>query len=147
MTETTLTDMLEEEIRKGTFTADALAQFQEISERAKALEIQCENQAHAVEALTSTLRERENERDRAIDALRTAEDMAKKNAESDVNLARAEAKSHAIEHCFELVFRNAQVHRSVTSSVPVTETRYDGGGTYSHTCQHATTEEITEEQK
>ena len=59
-----------------------------------------------------------------------------------------EAKAETVRECFSLIFRNSQVMKRVTSSVPVSEPHTDSTGcTYTNTYSYKTDEEITEEEK
>ena len=68
--------------------------------------------------------------------------------QSRQDTAVAQAESAVYGKCFELVFRNQQVHRQVSSSVPVAELYDNGcGGQNTVTTPYKQTEEITEEVK
>ena len=125
-----LQDMLDEEIRKGTFTQDALAQFQKISQKAGEL------QRELTRRLDDTRRsERELEtcnalKDQAVVALAEAQKIADAKAADSVALARAEARADTYAECFRLVFRNAEISRAVTTPHVLTDHWPDGNGSH-----------------
>lgn len=141
----TITELMDQAIREGTFTTEALDQFKVVRERAEM--VQRENKTMGKELSDSRAARDELERHvrTAEEGRKTAEELASRNAEMKIRLAAAEATASTLRECFSLVFRNETVHRNVTEPVLRTD-HYDpstGSSTNQRTEYVTTTEDTT----
>lgn len=74
------------------------------------------------------------------------ESDAKSVQEADTAKQVAEAKASTLSDCFGLVFRNAQVRKTVLDDVPVSMTHGDQNSTWTHVERHQQSTTTTEEQ-
>lgn len=140
MTDKRISDAIEQVINENTFAPAALKAMQVELDKVRALEADKERHLEKIKVLEDDNRRVEQLKDAAIKRAEQAQDLANANAEDRVALAAAKATAETYAKCFELVFRNAQINRSVTSSVPV-------GDSSGYVSPYVMREDIAEEQK
>ncbi len=142
-------------VEQKTFSGDAISAIADLRKHAEQLEHNLKNRDINIERLDAEKRQ--------IDAKlgaqeRKAEEFEKANIAltEEVEKTRtiekaravASAKAETLENCFDKVFRNIQVHRSVTSQIPLETTYNDGMGNTNSTVQnYSNREEVVEESK
>lgn len=143
-----ISDTIQQVINEGTFTPDALKQFQEALEQAKAVEekltlvrgerddyqAQCEDQRKEIMRLEAA-NEAIEERERAI------HNREVECHKAEILNAAFEARAQTFSECFNKVFGNVQMHRRIHGDVPRTE----GANQYVSTHRFSKDETISED--
>lgn len=147
MSENKLMEAAQEAIREAALRPDTLNVINNAIQQGKEANKENERLLKRVDELhdeVARLHKIENERNAALEAL---EKSRIEHRDMAIELAAANAKSCTVYSCFELVFRNAQVHESVTRSVPVPVTHGNGNDQWTNVEGHTHTETITREEK
>jgi hypothetical protein len=147
MSENKLMEAAQEAIREAALRPDTLNVINNAIQQGKEANKENERLLKRVDELhdeVARLHNIENERNAARKELEDSRNLQRDMA---IELAAANAKAGTVYSCFELVFRNAQVHESVTRSVPVPVTNGDQNYTNTHVEAHVQTENVTREEK
>jgi hypothetical protein len=141
-TATIVQDAINKVINEQTFTGAALKQINEALMHAENVEKRLANSEAKVSLRELELITLHSQHAAETKRADMAEDMAQSIARAEARALVAEAKAATLESCFALVFRNQQVHKSTTSSVPLAMN--DPGGFGHVVTDHSTESTVSE---
>lgn len=144
-----LNRVLEDFVAKRSLSGDVLGEFMRLrelvikqTERVALLE---ENAKKSLADLFSMRGERDKLASEVGAAKSYADACEKSNAAMKIIDAAAVARADTVFECFRLVFRNSEVHRTLTSNVPVAQMAgYPGGGMSSTVGAFQQTDQVIE---
>ena len=150
-----LQSLIDEMVAEKTFSGEAIQRVAELQKAASDMSAEIKQLLERIDYKEELINDKDQEISRLkskINGLETriekANERAQKGDEAVVDMKVAQAESRIYNQCFDKVFRNQQIHRQVTSSVPVNEHWVDGnGGSFNNVGYHQQTEQIVEETK